>query len=160
VSARVILADSSVARSWPTFAKIASMVQRLREAGRDLRLVVPAIAHTEIVFALRRKKGAGFDAQQVMGPLQQRGVVIEALDSAAAEKVATVLSLWFPNDDAWKAAKTNGNLDWHIAAHAESLENATLLVHDKGPEFANVSKPISADALIAQLDAEFASLEG
>ena len=155
---RVILADSSVARSWPTFARIASMVKLLRDAGKDLRLVVPAIAHTEIVFALRRKKGAGFDAQQVIGPLQQRGVVIEALDREAAEKVATVLSLWFPSDDAWKAAKTNGNLDWHIAAHAESLENSTLLVHDRGPEFARVSNPITADALISQLQDELASL--
>ena len=156
---RWILADSSVVRNrWKQFFDLASVVQQLRTKEKPIVLVVPAIAHTELVFALRREHGSTFNPQMVVDGLKRREVVVESLDQPAAERVATILASWFPTHDDWLSAKTNGNLDWHIAAHAMSIDGATLLVHDKGVEFSKVERKATLDAVLAELQQELATL--
>ena len=143
-SARVFFVDSSVVRGQErSFFKLTSTVEQLQARGCEIRITVFAVVYTEMVFAYRRGARVSFDGTMISENLKDRGVEVVTLDQVTG---GASLRCWQAGSRAenWDVAKkTSGNLDWHIAAHAMSVEGATLLVHDKGVEFSKVERKSS-----------------
>lgn len=159
-SARLFFVDSSVVRKQErTFFKLARVVEQLQAKEVDIRIAVSAVVYTEMLFAYRRQYGSGFDGEMVAANLKDRNVEVVQLDQSSGASTAAVLARWFPTNDGWNAEKkTSGNLDWHIAAHAMSVEQATLLVHDKRVEFSKVERKAQLANVLEVLEQELATL--
>ena len=159
-AARLFFVDSSVVRKQErTFFKLTGVVDRLQSKGRNVRLAVAAVVYTEMVFAYRREHGVKFDGEMIVANLSDRNVDVVPLDQTAGELVAAVLASWFPTHEEWGVAKkTAANLDWHIAAHAMSVDDATLLVHDAHVEFSKVERKATLKSVLEQLEQELAAL--
>lgn len=159
-SARLFFVDSSVVRKQErTFFKLAGVVEQLQSKSVDIRIAVSAVVYTEMLFAYRRQHGERFDGEMIAATLRDRNVEVVQLDQRAGESMAAVLARWFPTNDGWNAEKkTSGNLDWHIAAHAMSVEQATLLVHDKRVEFSKVERKAELADVLEALQQELAAL--
>lgn len=172
----VLALDTNVLRQMRRLFDLADRVNQLNKShSRAIQLVIPAPAHGERLFQLRRQHGAGFSANKVQDFFEQKGIAVPPFDLQAAEGVADVLAGLFPDDAAWGHAKVKGALrrlglpedasskeqfpgtiDWLISGQA--LVNQWVLVtDDTGDEFSSLQRratlELAEKALAAELSA-------
>jgi len=153
------------------FWTVCDDASRLRDEAREplsIEIVVPALAHLEVLHDLRTTIGARFDRARVERELQSKQVAIPPFHDEAALKASETLHRWFPDAGLWRAAKRArclevlglrdapgqaglASIDWAIAAQAEA-EGWILVTDDARAEFNHVSHKITKSVLRRLLD--------
>jgi predicted nucleic acid-binding protein len=158
--------------TFSAFWTVCNDANRLREEAASplpIKIVVPALAHMEVLHDLRTSLAVSkFDQQQVKRELKRKGVTIAPFHDEAALSASAILREWFPSDEAWRTAKRRrclevlglldapgqgglASIDWAIAAQAEA-EGWILVTDDTRAEFGNVSRKITKTELRLILD--------
>jgi predicted nucleic acid-binding protein len=154
------------------FWRICDDVSRLRDEASEplsFAIVVPALAHMEVLHDLRAAIGPSrFDRARVERELESKGAAVAPFHDDAAMSASAILHRWFPEEEAWRAAKRArclevlglrdapgeaglASIDWAIAAQAEA-EGWILVTSDTRAEFGKVSRKIAKSALRQLLD--------
>lgn len=121
---------------------LAKRVNRLREAGLENKLCIPALVHFEMVHQLSRHFGERYDYDQIVGALKNLEIEILPFDERSARNAGSQLASWYPSQERWQAAKQSSGgratLDWAIAAQAQA-DHWVLVSNDTvGGEFDHV----------------------
>jgi len=156
------------------FWTVCDDANRLRDETKEpvsISIVVPAVAHLEVLHDLRTamsQRARAFDRARVERELGDKQVKVAPFHDDAATNASEVLHRWFPQAEAWRTAKkarclevlglreAPGNaglasIDWVIAAQAEA-EGWILVTADTRAEFNQVSLKITRSELRRVLD--------
>jgi len=143
------------------FLDLCDLVNRINERRRvlglpgQIRLCVPAVAHTERLFDLAQERGERYDVKVVQVVLRERQIEVQSFTTQEAEHCAELLVQRYETPAQWHAfkkrrclectglpaqyhclAEGSGKMcgapnDWLIIAHA-SQGNMLLVMDDKG----------------------------
>ena len=170
----VLALDTNVLRQSRRLLELADRVNQLNKSPtRHIEVVIPAPAHGERIFQLRRLHGAAFSVEKVREFFAQKGVSIPAFDLDAAEGVAEALAQLFPDDRSWGMAKVKsalrrlglpdtasaatrfpGTIDWLIAGQCY-IRDWVLITDDTGNEFKVLRRRVQLEVAQRALDAEW-----
>jgi hypothetical protein len=157
--------DTNVLYGFRQLGKLDTLVRRANRtvAPQQIRLIVPALVHAEMLHDLRchiTQKGAAYDAGEVARSLGDKTVTIAAFEAEDGEGVSAQIFLHHPDPEDWRDAKRRNALkhlglssmadqisrkrvpatvDWFIAGHARG-RNWLLVTHDNGPEFKGLER--------------------
>lgn len=157
--------------TFSAFWSVCDDANRLRDEVPEplpMAIVVPAVAHLEVLHDLRTATRRAFDRARVERELADKRVRVAPFHDEAATSASEILHRWFPEAEAWRTAKRTrclevlglrdapGNaglasIDWVIAAQAEA-EGWILVTADTRAEFNRVSHKITRTELRRVLD--------